>query len=151
MSKEVQRRTRATKHVAPLSIPLDTTITSINWGKILQSLRIADKLKRRKAKVVYVVPEGQAAPIVPIVPDGHIDIGAPVTRNAVQLRRVLTNVRFSGLTGPIQGRIDHLIRAFRRFLTDATNIQITRWWKKLHRLLPEPIFFILYSVLKAVV
>lgn len=151
MPKEIQRRARATKHVAPLSIPLDTTITAINWSKILHSLRVAHRVKQRKTPTPPILPEGVTTPILPVVADGDIAIGSPITRNAVQLRRVLANVRFSGLTGPIQGRIDHLIRAVRRFLIEATNIQITRWWKQLHRQLPEPIFFIVYSVLKAVV
>lgn len=151
MPREIQRRTRATKHVPPLSIPLDTTITAIDWNGLLRSLKLKHEAKQRTSLVPPILPQGAATPIESVVAEGDVSIGAPVTRNAVQLRRVLTNIRFSGVTGPIQGRIDHLIRAVRRFLIDATNIQITRWWKQLHRQLPEPIFFIIYSVLKAVV
>lgn len=151
MPREIQRRARATKHVAPLSIPLDTTITAINWCGLLRALKLKHTAKQSKSLVPPILPKGDSTPIESVVAEGDVVIGAPKTRNAVQLRRVLTNIRFSGVTGPIQGRISHLIRAVRRFLVEATNIQITRWWKQLHRQLPEPIFFILYTVLKAVV
>lgn len=151
MKKVAQKRARTTKHTAPLSIPLDHTITSIKWPLILTSLRKNHRLQQRRARVRPIL--SRRTPIVidrPIV-DNSVETGSPGVRGPLQLRRVLANVRFSGLTGRIQGQIDHLIRAFRRFLTNATNIELTRWWSRLHRQLPEPYFFLVYAALKAVV
>lgn len=146
MGKEIHRRVRATRHVAPLSVPLDRTTLSVDWRRVLLSLRRAHQVKLTKAKKVTLVPV--EASIVQQV--ASVDTGEPGKRSPVQLRRLLHNIKFTGVTGRVQGRIDHLVRAFRAFLINASNIEITRWWKRIHRLLPEPIFFVVYATLKAV-
>lgn len=146
MGKEIQRRVRTTKQASPLSIPLDQTTLLVDWSRILSSLRRAHRAKLTKTKKKQLVPVD--APVVVAVP--VTDTGKPGARSPLQLRRLLANVKFSGITDHTQSRIDTLIRTFRSFLVDASDTEITSWWKRLHTLLPEPIFFVLYASLKAV-
>lgn len=146
MGKEIHRRVRSSRHVSPASIPLDRTTLSVNWSSVLSSLRRAHRTKLRGSNSRRIVPSD--APVVPDVPSA--DTGTPGNRTPLQLRRLLANVRFTGINGKIQGRIDHLIRAVRKFLNQATESDIANWWKRLHRTLPEPIFFVVYTSLKAV-
>lgn len=142
MSTDAVKKQRTTKHRAHHSIQLNRSIIRIKWDKVLEAYS-------KKHRVSNPVPAIVDTTVAIVVDQPDSVTGTPSNRTPVQLRRLLSNIRFDGITGPIQGRIDHTIRAYRQFLTNATNQEIAGWWRRLHRQLPEPCFFLVYAALKA--
>lgn len=154
MSSQVQtlltKRKRTSRQRIPFSIPLDNSVVHTDWSRILSSLCDAHEQKkaRRKAKAEAAL----LPPDVEVAAEelGPELVGAQSKRNPLQLRRVCTAIRFSGASGETLGKLDLLTRRVRAFLTSSTQSEIARWWQKLHRSLPESVFFLLYTTLRAV-
>jgi hypothetical protein len=158
MSSHVQalltKRKRTSRQRIPFSIPLDHALARIDWSRILSSLQDTNEQKssRRKVKAEAGAAPTELPPDVAVAAEelGADLVGQPASRNPLQLRRICTAIKFRDASGEALGKLDFLTRQVRAFLTSSSQSEIARWWKRLHGLLPEPIFFLLYTTLRAV-
>lgn len=134
------KRKRAPKKRIPYVIPLDRSPLEFDWASLLRKSRTRQEKQRRRRVSVK-----------PIVPSNPSVIGTSGTRTTPQLRSLLAGVRLAGVSKELNGKLDRLTGKHRLFLHSAhTPLEIARWWHNLYCELPEPVFFILYTILRAV-
>ena len=127
-------RKRSTNQRIPFSIPLDDFPLNLDWLAVLAALR---HKKKKRAK-----PDTLAVAIEPLP-------GTAGARDTIQLRRVVASIRLSGISGPAQKRLYQGTNQLRTFFNTAKEKDLAKWWKSLHTSLPRPLFFFLYSTLRA--
>lgn len=155
----LNKRKRTSKQRIPYAIPVDYTLVNINWSGILRDLRHSHDRHQQLLHIPRVLEGGIASiDVIDQSPATYTELTSIQPKfiatqrelaNPIRLRRVLTCVKFTGLTDRIQGQLNLNIRRVRQFLTRASNQAISRWWQKLYRMLPEPYFFLLYTTFKA--
>jgi hypothetical protein len=139
------KRKRAPKRRIPFSIPLDHALLNLNWGTILRDLRKSSQRKSRP-KAKYVKPRCIVRPSTAALP------GQPGKRTPPQLRTIVSGARLTGVSKRCQWHLDRLTQKQRQFLNNVNSpADVAAWWHRLYRILPEPIFFVVYTTLRAVV
>ena len=139
--KLFQKRKRTPKPSIPFTIPFDRSLLAINWSRVLRDLR--DRKHRFKNRLVV-----QRRSI-------KLQTQTPSTLREQEKRlttKLISGIRLTGVSSYSKQRLDELTHKHRTFLeqSNLTSDSIAEWWCRLHKVLPDPIFITLLSLVRAI-